>query len=95
MFNSTISNQTWIAPNITIECRTSKHIGIYVAVLFSFSLLFNLKLIWIMLSNKKELLDSGNILILVLTILSLIGTVVELPFVAIAAFKCQYLKLKL
>ena len=72
-----------------VECSILTNVGIYCVVLFIISITLNLVLIWILIKHRQQLLDSINALILSLSILSLLGTLIELPMVAIAAFSCK------
>ena len=74
----------------TVDCFLFNSVGIYCILLFIVSLLSNLKLIWILIKNKKEMLHQINILILVLALLSLIGTLLGLPLITITAFACKF-----
>ena len=64
-----------------------ENIGIYCVLLIIVSTISNSVLIFILVKNRKKLLHHLNILILVLAILSLIGTLLELPLVIDTAFK--------
>ena len=72
-----------------IECSTLTNIGIYCIILFILSMVLNITLIWILIKNRKELLNSANALILSLSILSLLGTLVELPMISATSFACR------
>ena len=77
-------------PDPLLTCSELKNIGIYVVILFIISVISNITLIYILIKNKKHLLNEVNIQIFALSILSLIGTLIELPMVGIAAFACRY-----
>ncbi len=64
-------------------------IGIYCVSLLIASTISNSVLIFILVNNRKKLLHHLNILILVLAILSLMGTFLELPLVINTAFKAE------
>ena len=82
------------APDPLLKCSELFNIGIYVVILFLISLISNITVIFILLKHKKQLLNRINIQIFALSILNLIGTVIELPMVGIAAFACRYITLK-
>jgi hypothetical protein len=76
-----------------VDCFLFTSAGIYCIFLFIISLLSNSKLIWIIYKYKKELFHQINILILVLAILSLLGTLLGLPLIIIMAFSCKFVNL--
>jgi hypothetical protein len=79
----------------SVDCFFYASVGIYCIFLFIVSLISNSKLIWIIYKNKKELLHQINILILVLAILSLVGTLFGLPLIIITGFYCKFVNLVL
>ena len=86
-FNSSNSDPFLRLP--LVECSILTNIGIYCVILFILSMILNITLIWILIKNRKKLLDSTNALILSLSILSLLGTLVELPMVSVTSFACR------
>ncbi len=70
------------------SCFALKFISLFCVILMFFSLLFNGSLLFVFL-KYKELQTPMNILILVLTILNLIGSCTELPFVITSNFLCR------
>ena len=74
-----------------VACSTLHNIGIYVVILFIISLISNITVIYILIRHRKSLLTAVNIQILCVSILNLIGTLVELPMVGIAAFVCRFI----
>ena len=81
-------NGTWTNPNVSVECYKLVPIATYCIILFIVALTTNLALIWILLKNK-ELLHNANILILALSVLNIIGSLLELPFVLVSAILCK------
>jgi hypothetical protein len=81
----------WTAPEALAESSTLHNIAIYSIILFIVSAISNSTVTWILLKNKS-LLHRANILILTLTIINLIGTLIQLPILIISTF---YKKLKL
>ena len=71
-----------------VECSLLKQFGVYCCTLFALSLFSNLIVICVFIKNKK-IMNHVNLLTLYLTILNLIGTLIELPIVAVSAFPCQ------
>jgi hypothetical protein len=90
MNKSNSSNFFDDGPDPLLKCSELINIGIYVVILFIVSLISNITLIYILIKHKKQLLNRINIQIFVLSILNLIGTLIELPMVGIAAFACKY-----
>ena len=82
-----VSENDW-SPNIITEQNGLFYIAIYTIILFVVSIASNSSLIWILVKNKK-LLQRANILILALTILNLLGTLIELPIVTITVLNKQ------
>jgi heme A synthase len=72
-----------------VECSILTHIGIYCVILLILSIILNIILIWILIKHRKQLLDSANVLILILSILNFLGSITELPLVGTAAFMCK------
>jgi hypothetical protein len=75
--------------NSTVNCITLIKIGYYCIVLFVLSILSNTVVIVIFIRNKK-FMNHVNLLIIFLSILNLIGTIIELPMVTISAFNCHF-----
>ena len=86
--NST--NENWEPPEPPVDCYTLYYIGVYCIVLFVISFISNTTLLILIIKFSKELLKN-NLLMMWLIILNLIGTLIELPLVAISAFKCKYI----
>ena len=82
--------ENWKAPEPLATCSALTKIGIYCVILLILSLTASLKLIWIFLMHRVELLNGVNIIILTLTLLNLLGALIELPLVATASFMCKY-----
>ena len=91
MNKSNSSNFFGDGPDPLLKCSELINIGIYVVILFIVSFISNVTLIYILIKHRKQLLNRINIQIFVLSILNLIGTLIELPMVGIAAFACKYI----
>ena len=87
--SNSLNNSDPYSRHALVECSILTNIGIYCLVLFIVSIILNGTLIWILIKHRKKLLDSINTLILSLSMLSMLGTLIELPMVAIAAFSCK------
>ena len=83
--------EDWIAPEALADSETLKYICVFCVFLLMVSITFNSTLIWILISNK-ELLQRVNIMVLALTILSLYGTLIELPMLITSIFNKKYIK---
>ena len=77
------------SPTPLISCSSLYPFGIVGIVIFCGSISTNTTLLWLLIKYKKELLNSVNILIAALSVLSIIGSFFEIPMVTIAAFKCR------
>ena len=73
---------------IPINCEILNIFGIYYVLLFILSNAANVSIILILL-KYRNLLKHVYILILALAILSLFGTLTELPLIITTAFKCR------
>ena len=89
MFKNFTNSSKLFAPEAIVECSVLKKIGVYCIILFIISFTSNLAVIIVFIKNKNHLLNGVNILILSLTILNLIGTLIELPLVITSAFYCK------
>ena len=86
--NSTKMNDT--DAEHLFDCSVLNSVGIYCVIVMSIALVSNIILIWILLKHKKELLKNLNILILIVSLLSLIGTFFGFPILIATCFKCRY-----
>ena len=89
MIKNTIYYSGWVPPEPLVTCLTLNWIGFYCIILFIISFISNLALIWIYAINRKYLIHGPNVLLFALTVLSFIGTLIELPLVAASAFNCK------
>ena len=71
-----------------LECYKLKYISLYSTILFFTSLFFNSTLLYIIFKHKY-LRTSLNMFIVSISILNLIGTLVEFPIVTISNFHCK------
>ena len=71
------------------ECSVLNNVGIYCVIVMVIALFSNVILISILAKHKKELLHNLNILVIVVSILSLIGTIVGFPILSATSFKCR------
>jgi len=71
------------------ECSVLNNVGIYCVIVMVIALFSNVILISILAKHKKELLHNLNILVIVVSILSLIGTIVGFPILIATSFKCR------
>ena len=78
----------WKIPEVLVECYKLKIIAGYTVILFIVSMIANPTLIWIVLRNN-ELMNPANALVLPLSLLSIIGTIIELPLTATSASLCK------
>ena len=84
-------NEHLLTHEIRVDCRVLKIFGVYCSLLFIVSNASNITVLYILLRNRT-LLRHIYILIFALAVLSLIGTLVELPLIIITAFSCRYKK---
>lgn len=73
---------------VHVDCQVLSIFGVYCILLFIVSTSANITVLWILLKNRN-LLKHIYILIFALAVLSLLGTIVELPLIIITAFKCR------
>ncbi len=71
-------------------CFQLQVIGIICIVLFIACVLFNSFLLWVFFKNK-ELQSSFNMFIVGLSILNLIGSILEFPFIIISNLSCRWI----
>lgn len=76
---------------ITIDCSHLRYIGVYLCSLFLLAFISNLIVIVAFYKNR-DLFTPVNTLIFSLIILNLLGSIMEIPIVAISAFKCKYVR---
>ena len=88
MHNLTDLNVTEQKAELKLICKILKPTGVYCVLLFLTSVISNLTILWIQIKNKM-LFQHVNLLIFAIAILSLIGTVVELPLIITTSFKCK------
>ena len=72
-----------------VTCWKLNIIAVYCIFLFVSSILVNGTLLWIFF-KVKELRTPINIFVIVFTVLSLIGSSVETPFVITSNFACRF-----
>jgi hypothetical protein len=85
--NSNLTSKSYY--EIPINCKILNIVGIYYALLFIISNASNLAIILILL-KYRNLLKHIYILIFALAVLSLFGTLTELPLIITTSFKCRY-----
>ena len=83
--NTSVIKKNWFAPDALAEPKTLHNIAIYTIILFIVSVISNSTVAWILMKNKR-LLHRANILILALTIINLLGTLIQLPLLMISTF---------
>lgn len=89
MWNTTIEKiETCYSMKSPTECYKLRILGIICIILFLSSLAFNTLLLKTFYKNKN-LRTSFNAIIIALTILNLIGTILELPFIIISNLSCR------
>ena len=71
-----------------IACDKLRVVGVAVLLLFVASILSNAALLWILVSYK-DLQVSMNAYVIALTVLNLVGTVLESPFIIISNMVCR------
>lgn len=76
-------------PMSTIPCFQTAMIGWYMCFIMVFTGIANSILLVILLGNK-ELRQPINIFVIAITILNLIGSILELPFIIGSSFACRY-----
>jgi hypothetical protein len=76
-----------------VECNKLTIIGVFCILLFFSSIFFNFSLLWIFFKNR-ELRTSVNIFIITLTIINILGTLLETPWIVFSNLFCRLLKLK-
>ena len=78
------------SPESPTECYKLRILGIICFFLFVSSFAFNYLLLRVFI-KYSELRTSFNTLIIALTILNLIGTITELPFIIISNLSCKWI----
>ena len=86
--NSTEKINEWVAYDVPVACYKLKIVALYSTILFVVSMIANPSLIWIILRNK-DLMNPANACVLPLAVLSIIGTLIELPLVTTSASLCK------
>lgn len=81
-------NRTFIDEPDQAPCYQTILIGVYCILLFCASSVANSVLLWIFYKNKQLRTPLNNCVICI-AILNLIGTIIELPLVAVNAFACR------
>ena len=71
-----------------LECYKLRYISIYSMTLFFISLFFNTSLLYILFKNK-HLRTTLNNFIMSISVLNLIGTIIEFPLLAITNYQCK------
>ena len=69
-------------------CYKLQALGFLCILLFIACIVFNTFLLWVFFKNKK-LQSSFNMFIVALSILNLIGSILEFPFIIISNFSCR------
>ena len=75
--------------NSSVDCLALTKIGYYCLGLLVLSIISNTSIIVIFIKNKK-FMNHVNLLIIFLSILNLVGSLIELPIVTISAFNCRF-----
>ena len=78
----------WPVPKVPVECYKLIPLAVYTIFLFIVSMISNPTLIWILLRNH-DLMNPVNVLILAIALLSIIGTLIELPLVTVSSMLCE------
>ena len=71
-----------------VGCTFLKFISFYLTAIFICGVICNCLLIWIFCSNK-HLRTNLNIFIITLSVINLLATVSEVPFVIVSNYKCR------
>ncbi len=85
-----MNNTDEYSPESPTECYKLRILGIICFFLFVSSFAFNYLLLRVFI-KYSELRTSFNTLIIALTILNLIGTITELPFIIISNLSCKWI----
>ena len=86
-----LSNEDWLTLDPPVDCSILTSIGVFCIILFLVSVLSNSTLMWILIKNRDDLFNTVNILTVILSAINLIGTLIEIPMVGTAAFKCKFI----
>ena len=70
------------------QCASLVLFGILNIFIFAGSLIFNSALLWIFICHK-DLKNSLNIFVMVLTFFNLVGTILEYPFIILSQLYCK------
>ncbi|RNA43725.1 vertebrate ancient opsin-like [Brachionus plicatilis] len=73
-----------------VNCVNLRIIGTFTTLLFASCLLFNSILLWVFL-KYKNMRSPTNIFITALTILNLVGSIIEFPFIIASKFACRWI----
>lgn len=69
-------------------CYKLQALGVISILMFIACIVFNTFLLWVFLKNK-ELQSSFNMFIVALSILNLVGSFLEFPFIIVSNFYCR------
>lgn len=71
-----------------IECYKLNIVSVLCSILLLLSIIFNSLFIWVFCSYK-EIRTTINMFLMSLTVLNLVGSILELPFVIASNYYCQ------